>query len=188
MSTWAKYNNVSSLLLVIFPLIPCAFAEGLCGHLMSGELVCWDKLSPYSGIAIAIATTLGIFLVIGIVIYLKRNRTLLPAENMDDSQVRGPPTVLATSYDPSSGTTSIYSGQDGSSRQYYSTMQMPVPNIRDGVQSQTAPVTRVTFSDQPYPNDSELRSNAQPRTAVGNGDTYRNRPGSQWLERLRSRH
>lgn len=77
--------------------------------------------------------------------------------NLEASQVDGPPTIIATSYDPTSRRASpVYSAKDDGYLSAQPQMTGPmypaaVHQYNGGQANYTAPVSQVTFANQPYP-------------------------------------
>jgi len=105
---------------------------------------------------------LVLLLLLGMVIHIiiKRRRSEADREyNVEAGQVEGPPTIIATQYHPTSGPSGVYnSGSNGhGSKDHFTERELgAVSRPAQAYQSErpptyTAPVSQVTFSDQPYP-------------------------------------
>lgn len=62
----------------------------------------------------------------------------------------GPPTIIGTQYNPTSGASGIYSG--GGFAPQMSGPSVPVSAHRPRDVSYTAPHSQIAFSEQPYPS------------------------------------
>jgi len=161
----------------------------------NGKSHCKDRVSKGAKIAIGIICLLVLLLLLSIVGCIIRGRRRAAASekeyNVEASQVQGPPTIIATEYNPRSGPSPVYSGgpktvqfdighlspspqmsgpafpsaahQYNNSHAYYEN-QLPVPQM---TQNHTAPVTQASFPNQPYPfgGYSSNRGAAPPKTA-----------------------
>lgn len=115
-----------------------------------------------------------VLMVVGIILCVKRQRARSTAAaseyNVEANQVQGPPTIIATSYDPASGGASgVYEGPNDKPEmtgpaypvaaqvnQFYSGQPQSAPLYPGGPpgygsQPQTAPANRAAFADQGYP-------------------------------------
>lgn len=95
---------------------------------------------------------------LALVIYIivKRRRSQGEQEyNVEAAQVEGPPTIITTEYNPASGPSGIYSSEpNGHKDEPFTEREMshPAPVYEfERPPTYTAPVSKVTFSDQPYP-------------------------------------
>lgn len=86
------------------------------------------------------------------------NRRVAAAQeyNVEASQVDGPPTIIATEYDPTSGPSGVYGSPKSGFRSGQTSAQMTGPAYPIAAQvynARTAPATQPTFPDQrqPYP-------------------------------------
>lgn len=74
--------------------------------------------------------------------------------NVEASQVHGPPTIIATEYNPTSGPSGVYGGPRSGFRSGQTSAQMTGPAYPVAAQvynNRTAPASQPTFPDQPYP-------------------------------------
>jgi hypothetical protein len=102
-----------------------------------------------------------LLLLLGLVIYIivKRRRAQGDQEyNVEAAQVEGPPTIIATEYNPTSGPSRIYSaGPNGHETGNKDQQAVTGPTHPESAyQSErpptyTAPASRVMFADQSYP-------------------------------------
>jgi len=163
-----------SLGLLAFSYLPTASAAlswSVCTKDAEGKEVCRDRVARGARISMAIACLFVLILLATLTICILRHRRAAAASekeyNVEASQVEGPPTIIATSYDPSSGRASpVYGGKksgnpDGGLSPH---PQMTGPiypaaahqynnnsAYYGGPQNFTAPVSQVAFPNQPYP-------------------------------------
>lgn len=160
-----------SLGLLAFSYLPTASAAlswSVCTKDVDGKEVCKDRIARGARISMAIACLFVLILLATLTVCILRHRRTAAASekeyNVEASQVEGPPTIIATSYDPSSGRASpIYSGnKSGNPLSPHPQMAGPVHPVAahqynnnnayyGGPQNFTAPVSQVTFPNQPYP-------------------------------------
>ena len=117
-----------------------------------------DDSYPYS-ICIVVVLLLLLCLVI-CVIYNRRARAASEQEyNVEANQVDGPPTIIATEYNPTSGPSGIYEGPKSGFSAGQSSAQMSGPAYPVAAQvynqNRTAPVSQSTF-DYPFPGYSSV--------------------------------
>ena len=94
------------------------------------------------------------------VIYNRRARAFSEQEyNVEANQVDGPPTIIATEYDPTSGPSGIYEGPKSSFSAGQTSAQMTGPTYPVAAQvynqNRTAPVTQTSFP-YPFPGNSPV--------------------------------
>jgi len=174
-----------SLGLLAFSYLPTATAAlswSVCTKDESGNEVCKDRIARGARITTAIGCLFVLVLLATLSVCIIRNRRAAAASekeyNVEASQVQGPPTIIATSYDPTSGTASpIYngnkSGKDGGLSPYpqMTGPMYPAAAHRYNQQNYTAPVSQVSFPNQPYPfaGYSPGMGPSAPKTAFENG-------------------
>jgi len=185
--------------------LPTAFAAmswDICTTDETGGRKCTRRIPRSARLAIAICCFLVLLLLLGIVIYVivKRRRSQGDQEyNVEAAQVDGPPTIIATEYNPTSGPSGIYSGgpngHGAGNKDHYTEREMTGLSHPDPVyQSErpptyTAPVSQMTFSDQPYPFAYDPRNASEPpKTAfVSNGFPRPLLAGNRLKDRLKER-
>jgi hypothetical protein len=120
--------------------------------------------------------------------------------NVEAAQVDGPPTIVATEYNPTSGPAGVYSGSPksghvpGGKKSPSAEMTGPTFPVV-AYQSErrpptyTAPVSQTTFPDQPYPFAYNSRNSSNPpKTAfVSNGFPRPLLAGNRLKDRLKER-
>jgi len=158
-----------SLGLLAFSYLPMATAGPLswisCSKDAQGQEVCKDKVARGTRIAMALACFFVLVLLATLTVCIVRNRRASAASekeyNLEASQVNGPPTIIATSYDPNSGPSPVYSAnghQEGrlSPQPPMTGPMYPATTYNNNSyyanqQTYTAPVSQATFPNQPYP-------------------------------------
>jgi len=119
------------------------------------------ELSPYSRLLTELLV-LVLLLLLGMVIHIiiKRRRSEANQEyNVEAGQVEGPPTIISTQYHPTSGPSRVYNSgsneqgnKDHFTERELTAVSRPAPSYQsERPPTYTAPVSQVTFSDQPYP-------------------------------------
>lgn len=171
---------------------------GVCTKDQNGKQDCKNRIPRGAKIAIAVVCIIVLLLVLGLVICVIANRRRAAASereyNVEASQMDGPPTIIATEYNPRSGPSPVY-GVDGpkaarfaignlspspqvsgprfpsathqynNSNAYYYNSNAPEPQMS---QTRTAPVSQASFTQnkQPYPfNGISSRGPSPPKTA-----------------------
>jgi hypothetical protein len=175
-------NNAIYSVLGIWALscIPTATATlgNVCTTDADGVRTCHSRLTRSVKIAIAISCVFALLLLISVVICVMHNRRAAASQreyNVEASQVDGPPTIIATEYDPTSGPSGVYGGPRSGFRSGQSSAQMtgpayPVAAQVYSNQHWTAPATQLTFPDQPYPfTGYSPRGGPTPQTAFVTG-------------------
>jgi hypothetical protein len=189
----------------------------MCTKDETGKITCQDRIPRGTRIAIGVVSLLVIILLLVLVGCIIRSRRRAAAEekeyNVEASQVQGPPTIIATEYNPGSGPSPVYSAGyktaqfdighlspspqmsgpafPASTRQYnnstsYYNNQLPVPSM---VQNHTAPVSQVSFPE-PYPfgGYSPRNGPSAPKTAfVSHGFPRPMLAGDRLKDRLKER-
>jgi len=173
--------------LLAFSYLPTATAGPLswvsCSKDAQGQEVCKDKVARGTRIAMALACFFVLVLLATLTVCIVRNRRASAASekeyNVEASQVDGPPTIIATSYDPTSGPSPVYSAKmNGNHEGRLSPQPMTGPMYPATAynnnpyyasqQTYTAPVSQVTFPNQPYPFSPGIGPPA-PKTAFVSG-------------------
>jgi len=174
-----------SLGLLAFSYLPTATAAlswSVCTKDESGKEVCKDRIARGARITTAIGCLFVLILLATLSVCIIRNRRAAAASekeyNVEASQVQGPPTIIATSYDPTSGRASpVYSGnksgKDGglSPHPQMTGPMYPAVAHQYNQQNHTAPVSQISFPNQPYPftGYSPGTGLSAPKTAFVNG-------------------
>lgn len=161
------------------PTANAALSWAVCTKDQDGKQVCRDRISKGARITMAIACLLVLVLLATLsVCIIRHRRAAASAEseyNVEASQVNGPPTIIATSYDPNSRRASpVYSAKaDGylSAQPEMAGPMFPAAVHQFNGNNQTAPVSQVAFGDQPYPFNgySPGMGPSAPKTAFVNG-------------------
>jgi len=163
-----------------------AISWDICTTNEAGEKVCRSRIPRSARIAIAVASLFVLLLLGALVVCCIKNRRRAAASeqecNVEASQVDGPPTIIATEYNPTSGGPSArYSGPPKSG--YNSERNSPGPQMTgpafpvaaqmhyNNNQNYTAPVSQASFPDQPYPftGYSPRMGPSAPKTAFVTG-------------------
>ncbi|PPQ77841.1 hypothetical protein CVT25_015335 [Psilocybe cyanescens] len=182
------------------------FYYGLCDHIVpplahvpsiapnwsyswTGKQTCKDRVPRGARIAIAITCLLVLVLLATLVICVIRNRrSSVVSEreyNVEASQVDGPPTIIATEYNPTSGPSGVYSGRKSPYTGNADSRMSPQPQMSGPMypetarhysnnnqhsinQNHTAPHSQVTFPDA-YPFTGYSNSMGPPKTAFVSG-------------------
>jgi len=171
----AVLGAVGLLGLSTVPGVSAALSWDVCTKNAEGVKECRRRVPRSARIAIAVIMLLVLILLGVLVVCIIRNRRAAAASekeyNMEASQMEGPPTIIATEYNPRLGPSPVYSagGQPntahviGNLSPQPPTPQMSGPSFpatayqynsnNDGQRyfHQTAPAHQVSFPDQPYP-------------------------------------
>jgi len=157
--------------------VPTATATlwDVCTTNAAGAQTCRNYLSRSAKINIGIASVVVLLLLLSLVICFINNRRARAASeqeyNVEANQVDGPPTIIATEYNPTSGPSGIYDGpKSGFSGGGQSSPQMSGPTYPVAAQvtnkNRTAPVSQTTFA-YPFPAYSNLEP--PPQTSFVSG-------------------
>jgi len=175
--------------------IPTATAASIwnvCDKDAAGVTTCHSKLSTPAKVWIGIGCALVLLLLLSLVICVISKRLTAAASeqeyNVEDSQVHGPPTIIATNYDRTSGFSGVYGSPENGFGQTSVQMTGPTYPVAAQVYSQhrTAPVTQSTFP-YPFPGYSP-HMGPTPQTAFVNGGFSRPQlAGDRLKERLKER-
>jgi len=182
-------------------LLPTAFAAmswDVCTSDETGGKKCTRRIPRSARLAIAVCCflVLGLLLVLVSYIITKRYRSQGDQEyNVEAAQVEGPPTIIGTQYNPASGPSGVYtSGPNGDgNKDHFTEREMdavthPLPAYQfERAPTYTAPVSQVTFSDQPYPFASRNGSEPPKTAFVSNGFPRPMLAGNRLKDRLKER-
>jgi len=186
---------------------------GLHALLPSARALSWDfcvaadqPCDPQVPNGVKLAVGIGclvllLLLLISLTVCVLRKRKAAQDKEYDveESQMSGPPTIVGTQYNPTSGASGIYSASGGGFPQpqmsgpAYPVSAHAAYRPKDASTSQTAPHTQVAFklntSDQPYP---PVHSPRAPKTAFVSGGFALGSPrpqlaGDRLKERLKER-
>jgi hypothetical protein len=172
-----KQRVVSSALGIwALSCVPTATATlwDLCTSNAAGVQTCHNTLSRSAKINIAIASVVVLLLLLCLLICVINNRRARAASereyNVEANQVDGPPTIIATEYNPTSGPSGIYDGPKSGFSGGQSSAQMSGPTYPVAAQvhnqNRTAPVSQTTFA-YPFPAYSNLEP--PPQTSFVSG-------------------
>jgi len=156
-----------SLGLLAFSHLPTATAAlswVVCSKDEEGKETCNDRVPRGARIAMAIVCLFVLILLATLSVCIVRNRRSSAEEqeyNVEASQVQGPPTIIATAYDPSLGPSPVYSAKKDGNPDAHPGMSGPMYpatvhqyNNNSYLTSQpnhTAPISQVSFQNQSYP-------------------------------------
>jgi len=197
-----KFTRAGILALWAASSLPTAFAAmswDVCTTDANGGTKCTRRIPRSARLAIAVCCLLVLLMLLGLVIYIivKKRRSQGDQEyNVEAAQVDGPPTIIATEYNPTSGPSGIYSagpnGSENKKDQLEREMTGPTRPI-SAFQSErpptyTAPVSQTTFPDK-YPFSYDARNASEPpKTAfVTNGFPRPLLAGNRLKDRLKER-
>jgi hypothetical protein len=154
------------------PTATAASIWGVCDKNAAGVTTCHSKLSTSAKVWIAIGCAFVLLLLLSLVICVIRKRLTAAASeqeyNVEASQVHGPPTIIATEYDPTSGPSGVYGSPKSGFGQTSAQMTGPTYPVAAQAydQHRTAPVTQSTF---PYPFPGYSHMGPTPHTAFVSG-------------------
>jgi len=186
---------VGLLGLSALPGVSAALSWDVCSKDEKGEKVCRRRIPRSARMAIAVVMLLILILLGVLVVCILRNRRTAAASekeyNVEASQLDGPPTIIATEYNPRLGPSPVYSagGQPKTAHVIGDlSPQPPTPQMRgpsfpatvhhynndDDSQKhfhQTAPAYQASFQDQSYPftGISSQTAPTMPKTAFVSG-------------------
>jgi len=209
----AVLGAVGLLGLSTVPGVSAALSWDVCTKDENGEKVCRRRVPRGARIATAVVMLLILILLCALAVCIIRNRRAAAASekeyNVEASQMDGPPTIIATEYNPRLGPSPVYSagGQPnthviGNLSPQPPTPQMSGPsfpatvhhyNNSDDSQKhfhQTAPAHQVSFQDQsyPFPGYSSQTAPTMPKTAFVSGGFPRPLlAGNRLKDKLRER-
>jgi hypothetical protein len=202
-----SFLHVEILLFSILPSTLASLNWENCTKDEKGNNICKDKVPMAARIAMAVTCLAVLILLLVLTICIVRNRARAAKEmNVEASQVEGPPTIIATEYNPEMGPSPVYSSSKSA---YVTPPQMSGPSFpatalhynNDGGSrgsyyrnnpnaNHTAPVYQVSFPNQPYPFSgySPTLSPSAPKTAAVNGSFPRPMlAGDRLKDRLKER-
>jgi len=186
----------SALVIWALSYIPTATALwNVCTTDAAGVRTCHSKLSQSAKIGIAITCVSVLLLLFVLIICVMHNRRAAAVEkeyNVEASQLDGPPTIIATEYDPTSGPSGVYGGPSSGLGSGQPSAQMTGPAYPVAAQvynNRTAPATQHTFPDQPYPfTGYSSHKGPAPQTAFVSGGFPRTLlAGSRLKDKLKER-
>jgi len=192
------------------PTASAALSWSKCTKNEKGEQTCESRIPRGARIAIAVCCFVVLLLLMALVVLIcvrrRKAKTQDKEYDVEESQVSGPPAIIATEYDPQSGGPSrIYGGAPGwlgpktTDSRPPSPPQMTGPNLpvaaypydsRFPEQTRTAPVAQTTFAEQPYPFAYSSRNGNfdPPKTAfVSNGFPRPILAGGRLKDKLKER-
>ncbi|RXW21427.1 hypothetical protein EST38_g4416 [Candolleomyces aberdarensis] len=171
--------------LIAFSSLPVASAKKVCTKSSTGEEVCRETFPQKAKVAIGIVTVIIIIMLVSLIVCIRRSRRASAEAakecTVEASQMEGPPTVLAATYNPGSGHSIYAIGSSGSGAIPTAVIPptaesgrtpagavpaFPTPSVpaapyspkpwvsgsSNGSTPQTAPAHRTTFSgSHPYP-------------------------------------
>jgi hypothetical protein len=113
------YRSVSVFLLLwVVSRVDIAIADGKCSKMKDGSEFCIDRVPVAANVVIGIATVTILSLIIALLVCMKfcrgHSRTAAPDFIFDSEQMQGPPTIIETHYNPSSGRVDVYSAKSPS--------------------------------------------------------------------------
>jgi len=180
--------------------IPTAAATlwEVCTTNAAGVKTCQNALPRSAKINIAIACVVVLLVILCLVIcviYNRRARAISEQEyNVEATQVDGPPTIIATEYNPTSGPSGIYEGPKSSFSAGQTSAQMEGPTYPVAAQvynqnrtaATTAPVTQTAFP-YPFPGHSSPMGPAPQTSFVSGGFGRAMLAGDRLKDRLKER-
>jgi len=191
-------QRVVSSALAIWALscIPTATATlwDVCTTDVAGVKTCHNTLSRSAKINIAIACVVVLLVVLFLVICVMNNRRVRAASeqeyNVEANQVDGPPTIIATEYNPTSGPSGIYEGPKSGFSAGQSSAQMTGPTYPVAAQvynqNRTAPVSQTSFP-YPFPGYPSHAGPAPQTSFVSGGFPRAMLAGDRLKDRLKER-
>jgi hypothetical protein len=175
--------------------VPTATATlwDVCTTNAAGVQTC-HTISRSAKINIAIACVLVLLLLLSLlicVIYNRRARAASEQEyNVEANQVDGPPTIIATEYNPTSGPSGIYDGPKSGFSAGQSSAQMSGPTYPVAAQvynqNRTAPVSQTNFA-YPFPAYSSNMEPPPQTSFVSGGFPRAVLAGERLKDRLKER-
>jgi len=198
-----KFTKFGILVFWAVSSLPTAFASmswDVCTKDETGGRKCTRRIPRSARLAIAICCFLVLLLLLGMVIHviIKRRRSEANQEyNVEAGQVEGPPTIIGTQYHPTSGPSGVYNSgsneqgnKDHFTERELTAVSRPAPSYQsERPPTYTAPVSQVTFSDQPYPFAYNPKNGSEPpKTAfVSNGFPRPMLAGNRLKDKLKER-
>jgi len=190
-----KHRVVSSALCIwALSCIPTATAWAFCTTNTAGVQICHNTLTRAAEINIAIASVVVLLLLLFLAFCVINNRRARAASeqeyNVEANQVNGPPTIIATEYNPTSGPSGIYESPKTGFSVGQSTAQMSGPTYPVAAQvynqHRTAPVTQTTFA-YPFPGYSSQLGPPPQTSFVSDGFPRAVLAGDRLKDRLKER-
>jgi len=207
---FAVLGAVGLLGLSTVPGVSAALSWDVCTKNEEGVKTCRRRVPRGARIATAVVMLLILILLCVLVVFIIRNRRAAAASekeyNVEASQMAGPPTIIATQYNPRLGPSPVYSAGDQPNTAHIIGDLSPQPqmsgpsfpatvhhNKNDDSQKhfhQTAPANQVSFPDQSYPftGHSSQTVPSMPKTAFVSGGFPRPLlAGNRLKDKLRER-
>jgi len=207
---FAVLGAVGLLGLSTVPGVSAALSWDVCTKNEEGVKTCRRRVPRGARIATAVVMLLILILLCVLVVFIIRNRRAAAASekeyNVEASQMAGPPTIIATQYNPRLGPSPVYSAGDQPNTAHIIVDLSPQPqmsgpsfpatvhhNKNDDSQKhfhQTAPANQVSFPDQSYPftGYSSQTVPSMPKTAFVSGGFPRPLlAGNRLKDKLRER-
>jgi len=182
-----KQRVVSALGICALSCIPTAAAWDFCSTNAAGVQTC--NVSRSAEINIAIASVVILLLLFLFICVIIRRHARVASEqeyNVEANQVNGPPTIIATEYNPTSGLSGIYESPKTGFSARQSSAQMTGPTYPVAAQHRTAPVTQTSFAYPFAPYSSHL--GPPPQTSfVSDGFPRAVLAGDRLKDRLKER-
>jgi len=171
-----------------------AILWGVCTTNAAGVQICHSTISHSAEINIGISCVVVLLLLLCLVICVINNRRARAASeqeyNVEANQVDGPPTIIATEYNPTSGPSGIYEGPKSGFSAGQSSAQMTGPTYPVAAQvysqNRTAPVTQTTFP-YPFPGYSSHMGPPPQTSFVSGGFPRAMLAGDRLKDRLKER-
>jgi len=191
-----KQRVVSSALGIwALSCVPTASATlwDVCTTNAAGVKTCHNTLSRSAKISIAITSVVVLLLLLCLVICFINNRRARAASeqeyNVEANLVDGPPTIIGTEYNSTSGPSGIYEGPKSGFSAGQSSAQMSGPTYPVAAQvhnqHRTAPVSQTTFA-YPFPGYSSPLE-PPPQTSFVNEFPRAMLAGERLKDRLKER-
>lgn len=207
----AVLGAVGLLGLSTVPGVSAALSWDVCAKNAQGVIECHRRIPRSARVATAVVMLLVLILLCVLVVFIIRNRRAAAAEekeyNVEASQMDGPPTIIATEYNPRLGPSPVYSasGQPntthviGNLSPQPPTPQMSGPSFPATVHHynnntdsqknyhQTAPPYQASFPDQPYPFTPQMGPTVPKSAFVSGGFPRPLLAGNRLKDKLRER-
>jgi len=153
----AVFVSLGLLTFSRLPTTTAALTWVVCSKDEQGKETCNDRVPRGARIAMAIVCLFVLILLATLTVCIVRNRRTPAGEyNVEASQVDGPPTIIATAYDPSLGPSPVYSARqsgnpDMSGPMYPASVHQSNNKYLTSQPHHTAPGTQASFQNQSYP-------------------------------------
>jgi len=176
--------------------VPTATATfwDVCTTSAAGVMTCHNTLSRSAEINIGIACVVILLLLLFLVFCVINNRRARAASeqeyNVEANQVDGPPTIIGTEYNPTSGPSRIYEGPKSGLSAGQSSAEMTGPTYPVAAQfsnhNRTAPVSQTSFT-YPFSGYSSSMGPPPQTSFVGGGFPRAVLAGDRLKDRLKER-